>query len=88
MTYSTTTGLGNLVSDSTQYWVLVVTGPGKYEIYPFRSAVVETEADASTWRLGRPQECVDCVSSRRFLDVDCSLVANYPFPVRGTQSNH
>ena len=24
---------------------LVVTGPGKYESYPFRSAVVETEAD-------------------------------------------
>ena len=34
-----------MVSDSTQQRVLVVTGPGKYEIYPFRSAVVETEAD-------------------------------------------
>ena len=31
----------SLVSDSTQQRVLMVTGPGKYEIYPFRSAVVE-----------------------------------------------
>ena len=34
----------SLEPDSTQHRVLVVTGPGKYEIYPFRSAVVETEA--------------------------------------------